>query len=156
MKTGCNPHFGSRESLGDLTKDEKDTRQRRQHGFMLFVTCVLSFTAFLFTVDISSLGDNTADNQPRNITSRQAEGSPAAPARQQSAPTPQPMRAILIEAIAAKIKTAWLGGGNSALPVETTGLFIQNVRSAQGTQNFQPLPVSQGHFSSARAPPESA
>ncbi|APY14572.1 hypothetical protein GJU94_00595 [Brucella sp. 10RB9214] len=155
MKTGSIPRLNSRESLGDLTKGRKKTEQDRQHGFMLFVTCVLSFTAFLFTVDFSSQAGD-ALNQPRGIAARQAEGSAAAPARQQSTPAPQPMRAILMEAIAAKIKTVWLGDGNAALLTKTAELHVSGNRSAEAAQIFQPLPASRGHFGSARAPPENA
>ncbi|AEW17519.1 Hypothetical protein BSSP1_I0372 [Brucella suis bv. 2] len=102
----------------------------------------------------SQAGD--ALNQPRGIAARQAEGSAAAPARQQSTPAPQPIRAILMEAIAAKIKTVWLGDGNAALLTKTAELHVSGNRSAEAAQIFQPLPALRGHFGSARAPPENA
>ncbi|KAB2676771.1 hypothetical protein F9K85_09770 [Brucella tritici] len=137
-------------------KGMKNTEQHKRHGFMLFVTCVLSFTAFLFAVDFSTLDDDAARAHSGGIVARQVEGSPATPVRQQSTPSPQPMRAILIEAIAAKIKTAYLDRTGAALPVATAAILLPKTRSAEAAQNFQRLAVLQGHFGSARAPPKSA
>src|SRR5690606_36082897 len=96
-------------------KGMKNTDQHKQYGFMLFVTCVLSFTAFLFAVDFSILDDDPVRNHAGGNVARQVEGSLAAPVRQQSAPAPQPMRAILVEAMAAKNKAAYLDGAGTAL-----------------------------------------
>ena len=137
-------------------KGMTNTEQHKRHGFMLFVTCVLSFTAFLFAVDFSSIDEDAARSHAGGIAARQVEGSPATPVRQQSTPSPQPMRAILIEAIAAKIKTACLDGTGSALLVASAGLILPDTKSAEAAQNFPRLAVLQRHFGSARAPPKSA
>ncbi|ERI14353.1 hypothetical protein ACS5UA_01740 [Brucella sp. RRSP16] len=133
-----------------------NTEQHKRHGFMLFVTCVLSFTAFLFAVDFSSIDEDAARSHAGGIVARQVEGSPATPVRQQSTPSPQPMRAILIEAIAAKIKTAYLDGTGAALLVASAGVILPETKSAEAAQNFPRLAVLQRHFGSARAPPKSA
>jgi len=137
-------------------KGMKNTEQHKRHGFMLFVTCVLSFAAFLFAVDFSTLDDDPAKDQSGRILARQVEGSPTTPVRQQSAPSPQPMRAILIEAIAAKIKAAYLDGTGAALLVATAAILFPKTESARAAQNFRRLAVLQKHFGSARAPPKSA
>lgn len=137
-------------------KGMKNTEQHKRHGFMLFVTCVLSFTAFLFAVDFSTLDDDAARGHSGGIVARQVEGNPSAPVRQQSTPSPQPMRAILIEAIAAKIKVAYLGSSGAALPVAAATVFLPKTGSAEAARKFQRLAVLQGHFGSARAPPKSA
>ncbi|MHC5233670.1 hypothetical protein [Brucella sp. LJL56] len=137
-------------------KGMKNTEQHKQRGFMLFVTCVLSFTAFLFAVDFSTLGEDVARGQSGGVVARQIEGSPATPVRQQSSPSPQPMRAILIEAMAAKIKAAYLDGTGAALPVAAVAIVFPKANSPESAQNFQRLTVLQRHFGSARAPPKSA
>lgn len=137
-------------------KGMTNTEQHKRHGFMLFVTCVLSFTAFLFAVDFSSIDEDAARSHAGGIVVRQVEGSPATPVRQQSTPSPQPMRAILIEAIAAKIKTAYLDGAGAALLVASAGVLLPETKSAEAAQNFPRLAVLQRHFGSARAPPKSA
>ena len=135
-------------------KGMKNTEQHKRHGFMLFVTCVLSFTAFLFAVDFSTLDEDAARGHSGGIMARQVESSPAPPVRQQSTPSPQPMRAILIESIAAKIKTAYLDRNGSALPGVMVAIVLPKTRSAETALNFARLAVLQRHFGSARAPPK--
>ena len=137
-------------------KGMKNTEQHKQHGFMLFLACVLSFAAFLFAIDFSTADDDPARGHPGGIVARQVEGSPATPVRQQSTPSPQPMRAILIEAIAAKMKAAHIDGSGAALPVKAAAVFLPRAGSAVAAQKFQHLTILQRHFGSARAPPKSA
>ena len=137
-------------------KGMKNTERHKQHGFMLFLACVLSFTAFLFAVDFPTVDDNPARLHPVSTVARQVEGSPAKPVRQQSTPSPQPMRAILIEAIAAKMKAAHLDSSGAALPVKVAAVFPPTTSSALATQKFQHLAVMRRHFGSARAPPKAA
>ncbi|PQA73317.1 hypothetical protein [Brucella oryzae] len=137
-------------------KGMKNTEQHKRHGFMLFVTCVLSFTAFLFAVDFSTSDQDVARAHSGGIAARQVESSRATPVRQQSTPSPQPMRAILIEAIAAKIKTVYLDGTGAALPVTAAAVVFPKSKTANAAQDFQKLTVLQRHFGSARAPPKGA
>lgn len=53
------------------------------------------------------------------------------------------MRAILIEAIAAKIKTAYLDGTGAALLVASAGVILPETKSAEAAQNFPRLAVLQ-------------
>lgn len=142
-------------------KGMENTEQHKRHGLMLFVACVLSFTAFLFAVDFSTLDEDVVRGQSGGIVAggiagRQVEGGLATPVRQQSTPSPQPMRAILVEAIAAKIKTAHLDSSGAALPVTAATVFLSKADSAVAAQELQRLAVLQRHFGSARAPPKSA
>ncbi|MFQ0812969.1 hypothetical protein AVM02_11935 [Brucella anthropi] len=137
-------------------KGMKNTEQHKQHGFMLLLACVLSFTAFLFAVDFSMLDDDAVRGQSGGIVARQAEGSPATPVRQQSAPSPQPMRAILIEAMAAKIKAAYPDGSGAAFPAAAATVLLPEAGPAATAQELRRLAVLQGHSGSARAPPKSA
>ncbi|MBB5703826.1 hypothetical protein FHS76_003736 [Ochrobactrum daejeonense] len=137
-------------------KGMKNTDRHRRHGFMLFVTCVLSFAAFLFAIDFSVLDGDRVHSQPGRIAARQIDRVPATPARQQSTPAQQPMRAILIDVIASKIKAAHLDGAKAALPAGASDLPSEVARSAEAAQNFQRLTVLRGNFGSARAPPKSA
>lgn len=137
-------------------KGMKNTDRHQRHGFMLFVTCVLSFTAFLFAIDFSVLDADRVHDQPDRIAAKQIDRVPATPVRQQSTPAQQPMRAILIDVIASKVKAAHLDGGKAALPARLPGLPSEIARSAEAVQHFQRLVALRGNFSSARAPPESA
>ncbi|OIS95322.1 hypothetical protein [Brucella cytisi] len=137
-------------------KGMRNTEQHKRHGFMLFVTCVLSFTAFLFAVDFSTPDEDVARGHSGGIVARQVEGTPTTPVRQQSTPSPQPMRAILIEAIAAKIKAVYLDGTGAALPVAAVAFALPKSAAAKAALNSQRLAVLQRYFGSARAPPKSA
>lgn len=159
-ETGSNPERDSNESLGSFMIGMNSTGQHRQHGFMLLMACVLSFAALLFAVDFSALNDKTGGDTSRSLhkmlAARQAESTPTAPVRQQSAPAPQPMRAILVEAMAAKIKAAFPLGGDTALAVARAGHPFANAKSAEAGRDFQHFTAAQQYFGFARAPPVSA
>lgn len=159
-EAGSNPERDSNGSLGGFMIGMNSTGQHRQHGFMLLMACVLSFAALLFAVDFSAPNDKASDDTsrslPKMLAARQAESTPTAPIRQQSAPASQPMRAILIEAIAAKVKAAYPLGGDTALAVTGTGLSFANAKSAEAERGFQRFPAAQQYFGFARAPPVGA
>ena len=159
-EAGSNPERDSNGSLGGFMIGMNSTGQHRQHGFMLLMACVLSFAALLFAVDFSApndkVSDDTSRSLPKMLAARQAESTPTAPIRQQSAPASQPMRAILIEAIAAKIKAAYPLGGDTALAVTGTGLSFANAKSAEAARGFQHFAAAQQYFGFARAPPVGA
>ena len=140
---------------GTNGRDQRDDRHR-QYDFMLLVTCVLSFVAFLFAADFSAWGSSTSRNLSQNTETRQTENVAAAPARQQSAPTPQPVRAILVEAAATKVKATYPDNSNAALPVGKAGFQLFDVRFAGLSCGQERFSASQWNFSSARAPPQSA
>lgn len=135
---------------------DQDTDRRHQHGLMLFVTCVLSFAAFMFAVDLSALGNEAFRNTPKNMAAQQVADAPAIPARQQSTPASQPMRAVLAEAIAAKIKATYPdenGTGLSALPNE---LAFFEAKPVEAVNAAKFLRLSRSTYASVRAPPLSA
>ncbi|WP_343314652.1 hypothetical protein AAIB41_05655 [Brucella sp. BE17] len=132
------------------------TGQWKQHGFMLMTACVLSFMAVLFAVEFSFPDADMSRTHSKVLGNRQAETSPGTPVRQQSTLTPQPMRAILIEAIVAKAKASHLIGGNVGLAT-TSGSYILLIgKPAQMQSRLQLIKTEQRSFRSARAPPVSA
>lgn len=136
-----------------MNNKDQHTDRHRQHGFMLVVTCVLSFAAFMFAVDLSVFGDEACRNAPKNMAAQQVADAPAIPARQQSTPAPQPMRAVLAEAIAAKIKAAYPdgnGAGLSALPNELAFFGTKHVENASAIRGLR---LSRSTYASVRAPP---
>ncbi|MGC0053280.1 hypothetical protein ACNSPG_09480 [Brucella pituitosa] len=136
-----------------MNNRDQHTDRHRQHGFMLFVTCVLSFAAFMFAVDLSALGDEACRNTPKNMAAQQVADAPAIPARQQSTPAPQPMRAVLAEAVAAKTKATYPdgnGAGLSASPNELAFFDTKHVEAASATRFLR---LSRSTYASVRAPP---
>ncbi len=110
----------------------------------------------MFAVDLSALGDDACRNAPKNMAAQQIEDAPAIPARQQSTPAPQPMRAVLAEAIATKFKATSPdgdGAGLSALPSELAFFEAKPVEAASATTFLR---LSRSTYASARAPPLSA
>jgi len=140
---------------GTNNKDQH-TDRHRQHGFMLFVTCVLSFAAFVFAVDLSALGNEASRNTPKSMAAQQVADAPAIPARQQSTPVPQPMRAVLAEAIAAKIKAAYPDGNGAGLSVLPSDLAFFDTKPVEAAITNTILRLSRGTHASVRAPPVSA
>ncbi|NKX15966.1 hypothetical protein HGG75_07450 [Ochrobactrum pseudogrignonense] len=62
-----------------MNNTDQRTDRYHQHGFMLFVTCVLSFAAFMFAVDLSALGDEACRTVPKSMAAQQVEDAPAIP-----------------------------------------------------------------------------
>lgn len=139
-----------------MNKADQRNDRYYQHGFMLVVSCVLSFAAFIFAVDLSAFSNEACRTAPKSMAAQQVEDSPAVPARQQSTPASQPMRAVLAEAIAAKIKAVHPDGNGAALytlPYDLAFFEAKQVESATG-KSF--LKLSRSNFASARAPPRNA
>ncbi|MEN5276489.1 hypothetical protein ABE527_06025 [Brucella sp. TWI432] len=128
----------------------------KQHGFMLFVTCVLSFTAFIFAVDLSALADDAGQNTPKSMAAQQVADAPAIPTRQQSTPAPQPMRAVLAQAAAAKIKAAHSNGKSAALAAQPNQLAFFDAKPVEAASASKFLRLSRSTYSQVRAPPQSA
>lgn len=123
---------------------------------MLVVTCILSFAAFIFAVDLSSLADEAGRNTPKSMAAQQVEDAPALPARQQSTPAPQPMRAVLAEAMAAKIKAAYPDGNGPGLQARPNDLVFFEPKPVEAASASRFLRLSRSTYASVRAPPRSA
>ncbi len=145
-----------KESLDNFMMGMNRTGQWKRHGFMLMTACVLSFLAVLFAVEFSFPDADTARPHGKIVGSRQAETVPGTPVRQQSTLTPQPMRAILIDAIVAKAKAAHLIGGNVGLATISGSYIFPISKPAQMQARLERLKTEQRSFGSARAPPLSA
>ncbi len=137
-------------------KGMQHIRHAKQHGFMLMTAFVLSFAALLFAVEFSFTDVDTSRTHSKSLTARQAETTPSAPVRQQSTLTPQPMRAVLFEAVAAKPKSACWGDSSSAQAVSASSCFFPTGHAAYAQARFQHLKAEQPSFASARAPPRLA
>lgn len=126
-----------------------------QHGFMLLVACALSFTAFLFSVDFSALADEVSCIRPVKAAMAKVaiQGADGIPVRQQSTPAPQPMRAILVEAVAAKVKATYPDGNGSGLHAGPADLAFLDMEPAEWAGRLRPLGLSSRSDASARAPP---
>lgn len=136
-----------------MNNEDQRTDRYQQHGLMLVLTCVLSFAAFIFTIDISALGDEACNTIPRSMAAQQVEDAPAIPARQQSTPATQPMRAVLSEAIAAKLKANFPEGNNAGLSSFSNELAFSSSKPVEAANHARFLEISRSHSASARAPP---
>ncbi|MBV2143859.1 hypothetical protein KUG47_10165 [Falsochrobactrum sp. TDYN1] len=125
----------------------------RQHGFMLFVTCVLSLAAVIFAVDFAALSDESSRNIPRNNTAQQVEDTSAIPPRQQSASLSQTIRAILVEAASTKIKVAYPGGNSNGLLARSADMAFYDSGPVETAAILRPLKITASYHASARAPP---
>jgi len=139
-----------------INKADQRAGRYQQHGFMLIVTCVLSFAAFMFAIDLSALSDDTCQPSSKNMAAQQVADTPAIPARQQSTPAAQPMRAVLAEAIATKIKAAYPHGNGAGLSTLSNAFAYLDAKSAEAPSITKPLQLVQINRASARAPPQSA
>lgn len=137
-------------------KGMNHTGQRKQHGFMLMTAFVLSFAALLFALECSFTDGETSRTHSKILAGRQAETAPSVPVRQQSTLTPQPMRAILLEAVAAKPKSAYWSGGSTAYIAADGTYFFLTGKAAHAKARFQYLRTERPSFGSARAPPRYA
>ncbi len=144
----------SRGLIKGMSNKDRRTVRYHQHGFMLIVTCVVSFAAFLFAIDLSALGGETSRALPGKMAAQQIDNAPAIPARQQSTPATQPMRAVLTEAIAAKIKAAYPLGNGDAIATLSHEIVFFNARPAEAAASSRFLRLSQSNHAFARAPPK--
>lgn len=139
-----------------MNNTDQRTDRYHQHGFMLFVTCVLSFAAFMFAVDLSALGDEACRTVPKSMAAQQVEDAPAIPGRQQSTPATQPLRAVLAEAIAAKIKATYPDGNGAGLSAMPRDLAFFDAKPVESARTNAILRLSRSTYAPARAPPRNA
>ncbi|MEJ5083011.1 hypothetical protein [Ochrobactrum sp. MYb379] len=136
-----------------MNNADQRTDRYYQHGFMLVVTCVLSFAAFLFAIDLSALGGETSRALPGKMAAQQIDSAPALPPRQQSTPATQPMRAVLTDAIAAKIKAAYPHGNGDGIATFSSDIVLYDGQPVEAATSPHFLRLSQSSYASARAPP---
>ncbi|MFD1199604.1 hypothetical protein ACFQ3K_14965 [Brucella gallinifaecis] len=135
--------------------DQRTDRYNR-HSFMLIISCALSFAAFLFAVDLSALSSETCRAQAGTMAAQQLDKSPALPSRQQSTPAVQPIRAVLTELIAAKIKlSSPQGNGDTFIPFSSE-LVLSGGKPVEAATRLRFFTASPGHYACARAPPKTA
>lgn len=123
----CGNHKGSPGVLtnGTDTWDRQKSRNR-QHGFVLFVSCVLSVVAIIFAVDFFAFGSGHSPHGPRQNTAHQIDGNAGIPAPRQTAITSPTIRAILTEANWAKNQSVYPSGGDKALLGKLARLELNN------------------------------
>lgn len=139
-----------------MNNADQRTDRYHQHGFMLVVTCVLSFAAFLFAIDLSALGGEASRAIPGKMAAQQIDSAPALPTRQQSTPATQPMRAVLTDAIAAKIKAAYPHGNGDGIATFSSEIVVYDGQPVEAATSPHFLRLSQSSYASARAPPKVA
>ena len=137
-----------------MNNADQCTDRYYQHGFMLVVTCVLSFAAFLFAIDLSALGGEASRGLPGKMAAQQIDSAPALPSRQHSTPATQPMRAVLTDAIAAKIKAAYPHGNGDGIAFFSIQIVVYDGQHVEAATSPHFLRLSQSSYASARAPPE--
>lgn len=139
-----------------MNNKDQHINRSQQHGFMLVVTCALAFAAFVFAVDLSAFADKAGRNMPKSMAAQQVADAPALPARQQSTPAPQPMRAVLAETIAVKIKTAYHDGKGAGLQARPNQLAFFDAKPVEAAHTSKFLRVSKSTYAQVRAPPQGA
>jgi len=139
-----------------MNNADQRTDRYYQQGFMLVVTCVLSFAAFLFAIDLSALGGEASRAIPGKMAAQQVDNAPALPPRQQSTPATQPIRAVLTDAIAAKIKAAYPHGNSDGIATFSSEIVVYDGRPVEAATSPHFLRLSQSSYASARAPPKVA
>lgn len=146
-------------SLGVLTNgiDKRDRRTdlNERHGFMLFLSCVLSIAAVLFSADFAALNGQFFRDGPANETTQQIEDASAIPPRQQSASLSQTIRAILMEAALAKPQPAYPDGNNHGLPARFAALSFHEAKTAEAVSKPRTFRLFASSKKSPRAPPAS-
>lgn len=90
------------------------------------------------------------------MAAHQVEDAPAIPARQQSTPATQPMRAVLSEVIAAKFKAVFSDGSNAALSSLSNEMAFFGTKLVGTANHARFLELSRSNYASARAPPRNA
>lgn len=150
----CGNHKGSPGVLinGTDTCDRQRSRKQR-HGFVLFVSCVLSIVAIMFAVDLSTIGDNNSPHGSGPTAVQQVNDTSGLPTRQQTAITSQTIRAILTEANWMKCQSVYPSGSGKALLGKLARLELNNTSQAPSAPAVHIMTSLHTSHTSVRAPP---
>lgn len=150
----CGNHKGSPGILtnGTDTRD-RQTSRNRQHGFMLFVSCVFSVMAIMFAVDFSTIGNNNPPRGSEHKADHQINDRSGLPTRQQTAITSQTIRAILTEANWMKCQSVYPSGDGKALLGKLAQLELNNISQAPIAPAVYIMTGSHLSHTNVRAPP---
>lgn len=126
----------------------------RQHDFMLFASCILSFVAILFTAILFAPIDLSPRNTLEHLALQHNLDTSVAPNRQQTTPSASPMRAILMQTAAAKIKVFSPLENDNNLTVNPVQLAFIGSGTLKRADISSPVSLIKQGFVSARSPPQ--